>query len=261
MKTLIPILSLSLFGLACGPSASPDNDAQTLRAVATLGDLTLELHTDTPLHVGQNVVRYRVLHDGVPAPHATVLQRPTMEMLVTGETHTCPVQKPDHEPDADGFFTGLIIFTMPTAPDARWTLSVDVELHHDGETSPFELGELTIEDSPLRIFTTRDGKQVMLTAGLLEPARLGANTLIITAHSPTDDTQQQWNTLSDFAFTVTPEMPAMGHGSSNNQAPQLGEDGLYRGTVNFGMAGDWVVHLGLTAGDATFGTFDFPFSF
>lgn len=260
MKPLaLTTLSLSLLTLAgCGPQAAP---LDTLRARATAGDVTLELHTDAPLHVGQNVARYRLWHDGVSAPHGLVTQRPVMSMLAMGKSHSCPVQQPDHEPDADGFFTGLIIFNMPSGDEALWNLSVDVELSHDGEVVTVDLGEVAVEDSPLRQFVTRDGKKVLLTAGLLAPAKLGANTLIVTAHSATDATQLAWSPVTDFAFTVTPEMPAMGHGSSHNQAPVLGDDQLYRGTVNFSMAGDWVVHLGLTAGDASFGTFDFPFSF
>ncbi|MBL8916746.1 MAG: FixH family protein [Archangium sp.] len=257
MKTYALLLTLSFLTLACGPQAA----AQSVPLVtATRDDVTLELHTDGPLRVGQNLVRYRVLHDGTPAPHATLLQRPVMEMMAMGMTHSCPVQKPDHEPDADGFFPGLIIFNMPSGEDARWTLSVEVELHHDGPTTTVELGELAVEDSPLRQFVTRDGKKVLLTAGLVGPAKLGANTLLVTAHSA-DAMLLEWTPVTDLAFTVIPEMPSMGHGSANNQAPQLGEDGLYRGTVNFSMAGEWVVHLGMTSGDATFGTFDFPFSF
>ncbi|MFT3712056.1 MAG: FixH family protein [Archangium sp.] len=250
---------VSLFACGPQPSATPDS---TLRASATSGELTVELRSDEPLHVGQNVVRYRVLHDGVDAPHALITQTPRMQMIMgSGETpHGCPLKNPDHEPNADGFFEGLLVFTMPSSVDTRWSLTLEVELHHGAAPLLVDFGELEIADSTSRQFAMRDGQRVMLTAALESKPKLGANTFIVTAHRAEDAALLSWVPVTDLTFSVTPEMPVMGHGSSNNEAPVPGEDGLYRGTVNFMMAGDWVVHVGARAGDVALTTFDVPFT-
>lgn len=256
MKAL-PSLFLALVALACGP-APTSSDALPVRASVTDGALTVELLSAEPLHVGQNQVRYRVLHDGQPASHALLTQRPLMDM--GSMRHACPLQNPDHEPAEDGLFPGLLVFTMPTMDDATWTLAVDVALEHDGPPVTVSLGELTVADSALKQVVTRDGRRITLTLGFSEAPHVGVNELVVTAHVAHDAMMMSYDPVTDLAFTVTPEMPSMGHGSSNNLAPTLGDDGLYRGRVNFSMPGEWVVHLAVASGDATFGTFDFDFS-
>lgn len=253
MKLLTP-LALSCLVAACAPAPV---ELPPVRASGTTDALTVELRATDALHVGQNVVRYRVTHDGVAAPHALINQHPLMDMGTM--KHACPLRDPDHEADADGLFTGLLVLTMPTVDGGKWTLNLDVALEHDATPVKVSLGELTVTDSTLKQVVTRDGKKVILTVGFSEPPHVGSNTLVVSAHVAKDMMMMDFVPVVDLAFTLTPEMPSMGHGSANNVAPTLGDDGLYRGTVNFSMAGDWVVHLGVASGDTTFGTWDFPF--
>ena len=256
MKSM-PVIVLSVIALGCGPA--PTTRVLPVLATATSGDLTLELLGAEPLHVGQNYVSYRVTSAGVTAPHAMLTQHPLMDMGTL--QHACPLQDPDHEPNADGLFPGLLVFTMASMADATWSLDVEVALEHEDVPVKLSLGALTVGDSTLKQVMTRDGRRVTLTLGFSEGApHVGKNPLVVTAHVAHDAMMMAFDPVTDLAFTLTPEMPAMGHGSSNNQAPTLGEDGLYRGTVNFSMAGDWVVHLGASAGDGSVGAFDFPFS-
>jgi hypothetical protein len=57
----------------------------------------------------------------------------------------------------------------------------------------------------------------------------------------------QFIPATDLVFEMTPSMPAMGHGSPNNESPVWAEDtqnqGLYAGKVNFSMTGDWQLDL------------------
>jgi hypothetical protein len=250
-------LVLSVFVLACGPAPTAVQSLP-VRASATDGALTVELLSSEPLHVGQNQVRYRVTHDGQLAPHALITQHPVMDM--GSMKHACPLLNPDHAPSEDGLYPGLLVFTMATMDEAKWTLSLDVALEHDAAPVTVSLGEVVVADSALKQVVTRDGRRITLTMGFPEAPHVGTNELIITAHVAHDMMMMSFDPVTDLAFTVTPEMPSMGHGSAHNLAPTLSEDGLYRGVVNFSMPGDWVVHLGVAAGDATFGTFDFPFS-
>jgi len=256
MKAVLPFLVV-LLTFACGP-APTTAESLPVRASVTDGALTVELLAAEPLHVGQNPVRYRVLHDGQPAHHALLTQRPLMDM--GSMKHACPLQNPGHEPAEDGLFPGLLVFTMPTMDEARWTLSVDVALEHDAPPVTVSFGELMVADSALKQVVTRDGRRITLTLGFAAPPHVGTNELIVTAHVAHDAMMMSYDPVTDLAFTLTPEMPSMGHGSSNNLAPTLSDDGLYRGQVNFSMPGDWVVHLAVASGDATFGTFDFDFS-
>jgi hypothetical protein len=253
MKLLTP-LALSCLVVACAP---PPVELPPVRATGTTDALTVELLAVDALHVGQNVVRYRVTNGGVAAPRALISQRPLMDMGTM--KHACPLQNPARDADADGLFTGLLVLTMPTVDGGRWTLDLDVALEDGATPVRVSLGEVAVTDSTLKQVVTRDGKKVIITVGFPEKAHVGSNTLVVTAHRAKDMMMMEYVPVTDLAFTLTPEMPSMGHGSANNVAPTLGDDQLYRGTVNFSMAGDWVVHLGVASGDATFGTLDFPF--
>ncbi|MFZ5443778.1 MAG: FixH family protein [Myxococcota bacterium] len=250
---LAPLLLVAALA-ACGPAPK---ELPPVRATGTADALTVELLAPDALHVGQNYVRYRVTQSGAPVTRATLAQKPMMDMGTM--KHACPLQNPALEADADGLFDGLLVFSMPTVDMGKWTL--DLEVTRDGETTPVKvsLGELTIADSTLKQVVTRDGKKIVLTVGFAEKPHVGTNTIVVTAHSAKDMMMMEYVPVTDLAFTLTPEMPSMGHGSSGNLAPTLKDDQLYRGTVNFSMAGDWVVHLGVATGDTTHGTFDFPF--
>jgi YtkA-like len=243
-----------VFLLACGPA--PVANELALRASGKNGTVRVELHSAEPLHVGQNQVRYRVTADGQLVTHAALTQHPMMDMGTM--QHSCPVLDPALEPGDDGLFAGLLMFTMPSMDDAHWSL--DVDLARDGAPLTLSLGEVTVADSSLKQVMTHDGRRLTLTVGFSTAPHVGSNELIVTAHQPHDAMMMAFDAATDLAFSMTPEMPAMGHGSAHNVAPTLGPDGLYRGTVNFSMPGEWVVHLGVTQGDVTFGSWDVAFS-
>lgn len=253
MKLLPSSLLLStLVAVGCAP---PEEPLPPVQATATSDALTVELLARDPLHVGQNWVRYRVTKDGKAVTKATLAQKPLMDMGTM--KHACPLQNPATEADADGLFPGLLVFNMPTVDGGKWTL--DVMVTPDGATDAVKVsfGEQAITDSTTKQVVTRDGKKVILAIGYPEKPHVGSNTIVVTAHMAKDMMMMDFVPVTDLAFTLTPEMPSMGHGSSGNVAPTLGDDQLYRGTVNFSMAGDWVVHLGVAAGDTTLGTYDF----
>jgi len=254
-STLFPASLLSLLVLACGPAPAPQAAKPTQLALANEGALSVELLSFGPLVVGQNRVFYRVTHDGAPVAHAEFVQRPMMQMATM--KHACPLKNPDHAPNADGLFEGLLVFTMASTEMEKWSLALDVELVHDGVKATVNFGTLSVGDSAMKKVLTRDGKKIVLTLGYPDAPHVGANPVVVTAHRAKDMMMMEYLTVDDLVFTMTPEMPSMGHGSSGNVSPTRGDDGLYRGTVVFSMAGDWVVHLGVAANDAELGTFDF----
>lgn len=88
--------------------------------------------------------------------------------------------------------------------------------------------------------TNTDPKQgaLQLTVGLeASPAKVGANTL----HIEVKDAQGQM--LEGCKVTVTPNMPAHGHGSSKEVTMQEHEKGHHHAEVYFQMKGAWEVKV------------------
>jgi hypothetical protein len=252
---LVPVL-LSLVLFACGPAATgPQVVKPTQLALASSGAVSVELMTFGALVVGQNRVFYRVSHDGAPVAHAELVQQPVMQM--TSMKHACPLVNPDHAPNADGLQEGLIIFNMASSEMEQWTLKLKVTLEHEGLTEVVDFGTLSVADSAMKKVVTRDGKKIVLTFGCPDAPHVGSNPVVVSAHQAKDMMMMEYVTVDDLVFTITPEMPSMGHGAAGSVSPTRAEDGLYRGSVVFSMAGDWVVHLGVAANDATLGTYDF----
>lgn len=65
----------------------------------------------------------------------------------------------------------------------------------------------------------------------------------------------QFVPATDLVMEMTPSMPAMDHGSPNNESPVWNDDsklqGLYEGKVNFSMTGDWQLDLKLEDNQGT----------
>jgi hypothetical protein len=253
--TRLSLLALSAFALACGPAPSTEGPKPTSLALASSGAVSVELLSFSPLAVGQSRVLYKVTQDGQPVTKATLAQKPVMHM--TSMTHGCPLQNPAGEANADGYFEGLIVFSMASMGDEYWNLALDVTV--DGAASPVtvDFGKVTVADSTMKKVVTRGDKKIILSYGYPAAPKVGANEVVITAHMATDMMKMNFATVDDLTFTLTPEMPSMGHGSNGNVNPTRGDDGLYRGTVVFSMPGDWVVHLGVLAADAQLATYDF----
>lgn len=256
-RSLFAVAGLTLLLTACEPAATKPTLLESLQPLATASDgpLAVELLTKGPLAVGQNRVFYRVKEHEALAAHAELTQRPLMKMMTM--QHGCPVVNPDHMAGEEGLYEGLLIFTMASSEQEPWSLQLDALLSHDGVRQVVDFGNLVVTDSAAKKVLTRDGTKIILTLGYPDAPQVGANEVLVTAHVATDMMKLNYATVDDLEFTLVTEMPSMGHGANGNVAPTRGEDGLYRGTAVFSMAGDWVVHLGVKAGGVDLGTFDF----
>lgn len=256
-RSLVIVTSLlAVLLVGCGPAPEPLAAKPKQLAIASSGALSVALLSMGPLVVGQNRVFYRVTGaDGAPVPYAHLEQLPLMKMETM--QHGCPVLNPDQAPNADGLWEGLLVFTMASTEMDVWTLKAKVALEENGAVELLDFGQLTVADSTMKKVLTRDTSKIILTLGYPEAPHVGSNPFVITAHQAKDMMKMEYVTVDDLVFTVTPEMPSMGHGASGSINPVRGEDGLYRGSVVFSMAGDWVVHLGVAANDSQLGTYDF----
>ena len=66
--------------------------------------------------------------------------------------------------------------------------------------------------------------------------------------------------VTDLEVEFDPSMPAMGHGSADNEQPLHLGNGRYRGKVNLTMTGDWRVELDLQRVGVSIGLVEFDLS-
>lgn len=258
MKRLVTTLALSLLALACGPAPTTARTPTVLTS-ASQGALTVELSTLDPFAVGQNRLFYRVTQDGQPVTAAQVVQRPLMTMPTM--KHGCPKVEPAAQADADGYFAGTVIFTMPSSDLDTWDLELGVTPQGAAEETKVTFAKLAVADSAARKSLTMNGVTTIVTLGFASGAPVvGKNEYTVSVHQPKDMMKLEYLPVTDLTLVGTPEMPSMGHGSSGNVNPVHGADGLYTGTANFSMAGDWVLHLELKAGDTSLGTVDYAWN-
>jgi hypothetical protein len=249
---------LMAIAVSCGPVTT--KPTLTSRGAATSGTLSLELLTETPFAVGLNRLFYKLTDGGKAVDQGHVAQAPLMTMPMM--QHSCPVIDPAHDANADGLFEGVVIFNMPSSDTEQWDLSVDAMPHGAAAESTFTFPKLSVADSANRKMLTAGSMMYLVTMSFAGgKPKTGSNTVTVSVHKPTDDTKMTWVEVNDVTFAMTPEMPAMGHGSSGNVAPKYVADGLSTGTVNFSMSGDWVVHLDVLGADGgKLGTLDFAYS-
>jgi hypothetical protein len=91
-----------------------------------------------------------------------------------------------------------------------------------------------------------DGSDKRYVVTLVEPQhpKVGLQEITAYVHHRVDN--NTFNGVGNFTLIITPWMSSMGHGSNNNVNLTWDADrNIYRGTVNFGMAGDWRVYLQL----------------
>jgi len=255
MKPVVTTVLVSLVALACGPAPATTRTPTAL-ASASQGALTVELASLEPLAVGQNRLFYRVTKDGQPVTAAQVVQRPVMTM--TTMKHGCPQVAPVGQADADGYFAGTVIFTMPSSDMETWDLELGVTPQGAADETKVTFAKLAVADSAAKKTLTMNGVTTIVTLGFADgAAKVGSNAYTVSVHQPKDMMKMEFVPVTDLTIVGTPEMPSMGHGSSGNVNPVHTADGLYTGTANFSMAGDWVLHLDLKSGDTSLGTVDF----
>lgn len=229
---------------------NPDNDKYLKLAESTTvgSSFKVEMFAKDSFFVGYNKVYYKVTDTstGQKISQATLLLKPLMDM--TTFFHACPFENPEANLNADNYFEGSIIFSMPGSNNS-WSLSVDVTAAGKTETANFAIDKV-VGTTPVQKIVVMDS---VITAGVLKvtkfpisivkPAtwKVGMNTFEITIN--TMESMMMFPICEDFTIEITPEMPSMGHGSPNNVNPVYVSKGHYVGSVNFTMTGDWRINM------------------
>ncbi len=262
IKYLI-ILMMSIAVVSCSKDEKGIPDQREYfkvdEAVSTNSLFDLQFYSDDSLFVGYNKVYFKVTEKstGLPASQAVIALHPLMDMGTM--KHACPFENPGETPDANGYFEGAVLFSMPGSNNS-WSLSADVEANGKSDKVNFKISKV-ISTNPVKKIVVIDSLSngqgswtiTKHPVSLVEPAswKAGQNKFEITVH--TMASMMSFPCCSEMTVEITPEMPSMGHGSPNNVNPVLTANGHYVGIVNFTMTGAWRVNMVFKKGDRVIG--------
>lgn len=201
---------------------------------------TLNLFASENLFVGYNNL-YMILTDanGEIVRDLEITMNPMMNMGMMN--HTTPFELP-YLNNSQGRYRCDMTFIMPsTAGD--WTLGIDIELI-DESILNFEFDLVVVEkDESQLISFESDLDEAKVFIALVSPKspEVGHNTFELAVY--TRESMMSFPAMDNLIIEMEPEMPAMGHGSPNNENPLNTDNGHYVGLVNFTMTGLWEIHL------------------
>lgn len=247
----INIILFTILFVSCqnDDDVKPDtnNYLKMAEALSDGSSFNVELYSKDSLFVGFNKVYIKVTdkNSGQPVDQATLVLHPLMDMVTF--SHACPVENPASTPNTEGYYEGVILFSMPGINS--WSVSADVTVNGKTETVKFELPKV-IASIPVQkivmidsVMTNGTLKLVKYPISIVKPDewKVGMNTFEVTIHQMQD--MMTFPITNDFIVEITPEMPSMGHGSPNNINPVYTSLGHYVGKVNFTMTGPWRVNM------------------
>jgi hypothetical protein len=140
--------------------------------------------------------------------------------------------------DSLGMFTGYAIFTMQSDSSA-FGMDFIISI-----TSFFLTQHYFVQiysGTQIRAFIDNQTALTYLIT-LIKPysPSQGFNTFQSMLHSTTNDINYEQE--NNAQMYIMPWMESMGHGSANNVHPVHIGDGIYEGTVNLNMPGEWYVY-------------------
>jgi len=229
-----------------------NNYIKVAEAISTNSSFKVEMYSHDSLFVGYNKLYFKITDNitGFSVTQATLALHPLMDMVTF--KHACPVENPTGNLPTDGYYSGVIIFSMPGTNS--WTVGVDVTANGKTETSLLNLSKV-IATNPVQKIVVIDSvmnagvlTQTKYPISLIMPSswKVGINPFEITVNTMQD--MMNFPVCDDLTVEITPEMPSMGHGSPNNVNPVSIGKGHYLGAVNFTMTGDWRIHLVIKKG-------------
>lgn len=253
-KSPLVVLALALAS-ACGPA--PAAEKRSALGTATAETLSGELASTAAPATGLTTVWLSLTESGAPVTDATLTLMPKMTM--SSMSHACPVVG-EVVSEGQGVYRAQLVFQMASSETDTWKLDVKVE--RPGKDAKVLSYPLTVADSGLaRVFTVKDpSNESMSTKYVMSfsvdgAPKVGLNTAVITLHTMKD--MMTFVPFDTATLEMVPEMPSMGHGSSNNVAPTLKSPGRYEGTINFSMMGEWKTTVTVKSGDALLSTASF----
>ncbi|WP_299760744.1 FixH family protein [uncultured Pontibacter sp.] len=203
--------------------------------------------TESELTTGYNPLHVAVYDAaGKRVEEAGISFMPLMDMMTM--KHATPFENPASEKVAEGYFSGAVVFTMPSGEMGAWSLTVSVTANGQTDTVTLPITVQEPATSRLKSFVSAtDGTRYYVAYLQPQQPKIGVNDLEVAVYKM--NTMMDFPAATDLTMELDPEMPSMGHGSPNNQNPTHTSNGHYKGKVNFTMTGLW--YLNLTLNDAS----------
>lgn len=219
------------------PEPEPEASPVLLGTGTTTANETVKLYADDSLY-NEYTNLYAEVSDasGNIISNATVAFAPLMDMGMM--QHACPTIQPVFNA-ATEMYEGVVIFQMSSV-GGTWTIDVVV----NGDPVTFNINVSEAPTKLVGVYTGTDSKQYIVS--FVQPKNwiVGSQAFDIMIHEKA--TMMSFPEVTNMDIVFWPEMVSMGHSSTGNVDPVHVANGLYSGTVNLSMAGDWRFHLELS---------------
>ena len=200
---------------------------------------TVKLYAEQSVSVGYTRLFAEVKDaSGSIMSGATVEFEPLMDMGMM--QHACPIEQPVYNATTEKY-EGALVFIMSSA-SGTWT--VDVTVNGNPASFTVDVADAPTGVKEVGVYSGTDGKMYVVSFKRPVDWVVGSQTFDILIHRRDDI--MNFPADDDFDIVFTPEMVSMGHGSTGNVDPVNLGNGLYQGTVNLSMPGDWRFHLELS---------------
>lgn len=224
------IITVILGGIGCGTDNTtvPPTPTDVL-GETTVNGTTIRMTSEAPLRVGYSAIAVDAQRQDGTQP-----QKITVRTLMPSHGHGCPVTKPIDGPMYGDRYRCGIIFGMP----GSWQLHTTVR--YSESDSVVAVFTVTVGTSDfVRNIRVDDERGYVVTMIPPPTWKIGANDVHFYVYQTSD--VREYQPVDDCSMEITPWMPSMSHGSLGNVNPSLIDDGLYKGSVNITMSGDWTV--------------------
>jgi len=247
------LLALIFWGCSEDSTGPDENGLQTqdydlLQQDYTDG-LKIELYSKEMPAVGFNTL-YALVSDSITNDILEDIRVDLMPMMDMGTMmHRSPYMH--HGKNNDGLYATDVVFIM----SGMWQVTAQFQFSTQQLEHTFMID--VAASQRVKAVDGSDGARYFLTLKEPRDPQVGLNDIELCLHKR--ETMMNFPAVENATLHMEPTMPSMGHGSPNNVDPVHDANGLYRGTVNFTMTGDWRVDVAvLSAGDTLFTShFDF----
>lgn len=222
---------------------TPVTESLTLLQSATNSDgVLISIYTELDqLYTGHNNVYFQLTNNGTVVSNANVSLSALMTM--PSMSHATPVVQTEFDSNSNKY-KSEIIFTMGSMAGV-WTIDLDV----NGTTTTFTLNVAESNSKVVGVYMGTDNENYIIALKRPINWQVGLNDINVMIYKK--ESMMLFTPVLDFETIMTPEMPAMGHGSPNNVSPVATSDGNYSGTVNYTMTGEWRLHFELLDNQGT----------
>ncbi len=239
------IFALLLFTVAACNTNNSDADLNlTPINSQTVDGYTISLNAANPLATGANTLYWRVQKDGKDVDLKSMTIQPMMEMATM--RHATPFRNPIVDEEDHSYFSNRAIFIMPSGDMGTWDIAFEIETK-DQESI---IGSMPIEvASSWRQTSVKNSDGAVYYITWLEPYQpvSGNNDLTFMIH--TRESMHSFPPVPDAELIIYPFMDMGGrHGHSTDfNTPTAAKDGLYEGSINYSMSGDWTTSVQIVA--------------